>query len=179
MSPNTAALLYLVSGVLFILALRGLSSPATSRQGNLFGMIGMGIAIVTTLAAHPPAGVVAWILVLAGVAIGGGIGAVIARQVPMTAMPELVAAFHSLVGMAAVLVAASALYAPGAFDIGRVGAMLAAALTETTLGKTMGVLAVALAAVNVFGGFLVTQRMLEMFKKKEKKAPTASKGDAT
>ena len=119
MSPNIAALLYLVAGVLFILSLRGLSSPETSRQGNLFGMVGMAIAIVTTLAAHPPAGGIAWLLVILGIAIGGGIGAVIARKVPMTSMPELVAAFHSLVGMAAVLVAAGALYAPAAFGIGR------------------------------------------------------------
>jgi NAD(P) transhydrogenase subunit beta len=120
MSADVVALLYLVAGVLFILALRGLSSPETSRRGNLFGMIGMAIAIVTTLASHPPAGVGAWALVVVGMAIGGGTGAVIARRVPMTAMPELVAAFHSLVGMAAVLVAAGALYAPAAFDIGAV-----------------------------------------------------------
>ncbi len=118
MNADLVALLYLVAGVLFILALRGLSSPETSRQGNLFGMVGMAIAIVTTLASHPPAGIGAWALVIAGMAIGGGTGAVIARRVPMTAMPELVAAFHSLVGMAAVLVAAGALYAPAAFDIG-------------------------------------------------------------
>src|SRR4051812_18422531 len=118
MSPNTAGLLYLISGVLFILALRGLSSPETSRQGNLFGMIGMAIAIVVTLAAHPPASAFSWALVIIGLGIGGGIGAVIARRVPMTSMPELVAAFHSLVGMAAVLVAAAALYAPRAFDLG-------------------------------------------------------------
>ena len=123
MSPNIVALLYLVAGVLFILSLRGLSSPETSRQGNLFGMIGMAIAIVTTLASHPPAGGLSWLLVILGIAIGGGIGAVIARKVPMTAMPELVAAFHSLVGMAAVLVAAGALYAPSAFGIGQVGAI--------------------------------------------------------
>src|SRR5712691_9274836 len=110
MSGNLVALLYLVAGVLFILALRGLSNPETSRRGNLFGMIGMAIAIVTTLAAHPPAGIGAWALVVIGMAVGGGTGAVIARRVPMTAMPELVAAFHSLVGMAAVLVAAGALY---------------------------------------------------------------------
>ena len=112
MTADIASLLYLAAGVLFILALRGLSSPATSRQGNLFGMVGMAIAIVTTLASHPPAGFGAWILVLLGLAAGGSVGAVIARRVPMTAMPELVAAFHSLVGMAAVLVAAGALYAP-------------------------------------------------------------------
>ncbi|MFI4935593.1 MAG: NAD(P)(+) transhydrogenase (Re/Si-specific) subunit beta, partial [Caulobacterales bacterium] len=103
MNADVAGLLYLVAGVLFILALRGLSSPVTSRQGNLFGMVGMTIAIVTTLAAHPPAGFGAWILVALGLAAGGGTGAVIARRVPMTSMPELVAAFHSLVGMAAVL----------------------------------------------------------------------------
>jgi H+-translocating NAD(P) transhydrogenase subunit beta len=108
MSANLSAVLYLVAGVLFILSLRGLSSPATSRRGNFFGMTGMAIAVATTLAAHPPADGIAWLLVILGVAIGGGIGAVIARKVPMTSMPELVAAFHSLVGMAAVLVAAGA-----------------------------------------------------------------------
>src|SRR6187431_2353115 len=138
MSPNTAALLYLVAGVLFILALRGLSSPATSRQGNLFGMIGMAIAIVVTLASHPPASLFAWILVIVGLGIGGGAGAVIARRVPMTSMPELVAAFHSLVGMAAVLVAAAALYAPRAFDIGVPGDIPRASLVEMSLGCAIG-----------------------------------------
>src|SRR5512139_3671401 len=123
MSPNLVALLYLVSGVLFILALRGLSSPESSRRGNTFGMIGMTIAVLTTLASHPPASPLAWGLVVGGIAIGGSIGAVIARRVPMTAMPELVAAFHSLVGMAAVLVAAGAFYAPDAFGIGSHGAI--------------------------------------------------------
>src|SRR6187399_3139515 len=138
MGPNTAGLLYLVSGVLFILALRGLSSPETSRQGNLFGMIGMAIAIVTTLAYHPPVGTGAWALVVLGLALGGGTGAVIARRVPMTAMPELVAAFHSLVGMAAVLVAASALYAPAAFDIGFSGAIHKPSLVEMSIGVAIG-----------------------------------------
>jgi NAD(P) transhydrogenase subunit beta len=138
MTPNLVALLYLVAGVLFILALRGLSSPETSRQGNLFGMAGMTIAILTTLASHPPAGAIAWLLVILGIAIGGGIGAVIARKVPMTAMPELVAAFHSLVGMAAVLVAAGALYAPAAFGIGNVGAIKGASLIEMSLGTAIG-----------------------------------------
>src|SRR5436190_12453761 len=122
MNASIAALLYFVSGVLFILALRGLSNPETSRQGNLFGMVGMAIAILTTLGSHPPAGLGAWALVVIGLLAGGSVGAVIARRVPMTAMPELVAAFHSLVGMAAVLVAAGALYAPSAFGIGSVGA---------------------------------------------------------
>ena len=138
MSANLVALLYLVAGVLFILALRGLSSPESSRRGNLFGMIGMGIAIVTTLGSHPPAGVGSVVLVIAGLAIGGGIGAVTARRVPMTAMPELVAAFHSLVGMAAVLVAAGALYAPSAFDIGTKDAIHGASLVEMSLGVAIG-----------------------------------------
>jgi H+-translocating NAD(P) transhydrogenase subunit beta len=138
MSANLSALAYLVAGVLFILALRGLSHPDTSRQGNLFGMIGMAIAVATTLAAHPPAGLGAWGLVAVAVALGGGTGAVIARRVPMTSMPELVAAFHSLVGMAAVLVAAGALYAPAAFDIGSEGAIHGQSLIEMSLGVAIG-----------------------------------------
>ncbi|MGX7744058.1 NAD synthetase [Rhodopseudomonas palustris] len=140
MSANLSAFLYLIAGVLFILALRGLSSPATSRQGNLMGMSGMAIAIVTTLAGHPPADLLGWVLVIAGIAIGGGIGAVIAKKVPMTSMPELVAAFHSLVGMAAVLVAAGAFYAPGAFDIGEPGNIHAQSLVEMSLGVAIGAL---------------------------------------
>src|SRR3984957_18299691 len=138
MNANLSAVFYLVAGVLFILALRGLSSPASSRQGNFFGMIGMAIAVATTLAAHPPADGVGWLLVILGVAIGGSIGAVIARRVPMTSMPELVAAFHSLVGMAAVLVAAGALYAPRAFGIGAVGAIHTESLIEMSLGVAIG-----------------------------------------
>src|SRR5258708_22227318 len=103
MNANLAAVLYLVAGVLFILSLRGLSSPASSRQGNFFGMIGMAIAILTTLAGHPPADGLAWLLVVLGIAIGGSIGAVIARRGSMTAVPGLVAAVHSLVCLAAVL----------------------------------------------------------------------------
>jgi NAD(P) transhydrogenase subunit beta len=138
MSADLVGLLYLVAGVLFILALRGLSSPETSRSGNLFGMVGMAIAIVTTLASHPPAGFGAGILVALGLAAGGGVGSVIARRVPMTSMPELVAAFHSLVGMAAVLVAAGAFYAPAAFDIGTPGAIRQASLVEMSLGVAIG-----------------------------------------
>jgi NAD(P) transhydrogenase subunit beta len=138
MSADLAALCYLVAGALFILALRGLSSPETSRRGNLFGMIGMTIAIVTTLAAHPPADAAAWGLVVLGMALGGGLGAIIAQRVPMTSMPELVAAFHSLVGMAAVLVAAGALYAPSAFGIGVEGAIHAQSLIEMSLGVAIG-----------------------------------------
>jgi len=137
-NANLAALLYLIAGVLFILSLRGLSSPVSSRQGNLFGMVGMTIAVLTTLAAHPPASLGGWLLVLGGIAIGGGIGAVIAKRVPMTAMPQLVAAFHSLVGMAAVLVAAGALYAPEAFGIGVPGQIAKASLVEMSLGVAIG-----------------------------------------
>ena len=138
MSANLASILYLVSGVLFILALRGLSHPTTSRQGNLYGMVGMGIAILTTLFVQPPDGFGGWTLVILGLAIGGGVGAVIARRVPMTAMPQLVAAFHSLVGLAAVLVAAGALYAPKAFGIGAEGAIHGGSLFEMALGAAIG-----------------------------------------
>src|SRR5436190_12975630 len=138
MNANLAAVLYLVSGVLFILALRGLSSPASSRQGNLFGMIGMAIAIVTTLAYSPPVGLSAWILVVIGMGIGGTFGAVLARRIVMTKMPQLVAFFHSLVGLAAVMVAAGALYAPGAFNIGVAGAIHAQSLVEMSLGAAIG-----------------------------------------
>ncbi|MDB5593418.1 MAG: hypothetical protein JWM36_379 [Hyphomicrobiales bacterium] len=138
MNANFAAVLYLVSGVLFILALRGLSSPATSRQGNLFGMIGMAIAIVTTLLYRAPSGISSWLLVIGGIAIGGGIGAWRARTVQMTAMPQLVAFFHALVGLAAVLVAAGALYAPQAFGIGLPGAIHGASLVEMSIGAAIG-----------------------------------------
>src|SRR5476649_2051501 len=140
MSPNLVALLYLVAGVLFIQALRGLSSPDSSRRGNYLGMIGMTIAVLTTLGSHPPESALAWGLVVGGLALGGGVGAVIARRVPMTSMPELVAAFHSLVGMAAVLVAAGAFYAPEAFDIGTPGHIHGASLVEMSLGVAIGAL---------------------------------------
>jgi NAD(P) transhydrogenase subunit beta len=138
MSSELVALLYLASGVLFILALRGLSSPETSRQGNYMGMAGMAIAVATTLAVARPDTGLSWLMIVGGIAIGGTIGAVIARRIPMTAMPELVAAFHSLVGMAAVLVAAAAYYAPAAFDIGTPGDIRVASLVEMSLGAAIG-----------------------------------------
>ncbi|NVD41629.1 NAD(P)(+) transhydrogenase (Re/Si-specific) subunit beta [Ensifer sp. HO-A22] len=137
MNANFAAFLYLVSGVLFIMALRGLSHPATSRKGNTYGMVGMGIAIVTTLLlAKPTFG--GFLLIVLGLAIGGGAGAVIARRIAMTSMPQLVAAFHSLVGLAAVMVAAAAMYAPESFGIGTVGDIHAQALVEMSLGVAIG-----------------------------------------
>jgi proton-translocating NAD(P)+ transhydrogenase subunit beta len=138
MSSELVTLLYLVSGVLFILALRGLSSPETSRQGNYLGMAGMAIAVVTTLAVAAPQEPLTWAMIVGGIAIGGGVGAVIARRIPMTAMPELVAAFHSLVGLAAVLVAAAAFYAPEAFGIGAPGTIRVASLIEMSLGAAIG-----------------------------------------
>ncbi len=138
MNANLAALLYLVAGVLFILALRGLSSPATSRQGNRFGMIGMAVAVLTTLALSPPSGFVSWLLIIVAVAIGGGIGVWRARTVQMTAMPQLVAMFHSLVGLAAVLVAAGALYAPEAFGIAEGDAIHSSSIIEMSLGLAIG-----------------------------------------
>src|SRR5262245_51790717 len=138
MSPNTAALLYLVSGVLFILALRGLSSPETSRQGNLYGMAGMAIAIVVTLLlVDLDASTIG--IIAAAVLIGGGVGAYIARSIKMTAMPQLVAAFHSLVGLAAVCVAAAAFYAPENFHIALpAGGIKTQSLIELSLGAAIG-----------------------------------------
>jgi NAD(P) transhydrogenase subunit beta len=137
MSANVASFLYLVSGILFILALRGLSHPTTSRQGNIYGMVGMAIAIVTTLLlARPSAG--GFGLIVVGLVIGGGIGAIVARRIAMTAMPQLVAAFHSLVGLAAVMVAAGAFYAPESFGIGTVGHLHGQALVEMSLGVAIG-----------------------------------------
>ena len=138
MSPDLIELLYLSAGVLFILALRGLSSPETSRQGNYLGMLGMGIAVATTLAITGLSETSTWVVVIAGFAIGGAVGTVIARRIPMTAMPQLVAAFHSLVGLAAVFVAAAALNAPVAFGLGEPGAIATASLIEMSLGVAIG-----------------------------------------
>ncbi|AZU03177.1 NAD transhydrogenase subunit beta [Glycocaulis alkaliphilus] len=138
MTPNLAALFYLGSGILFILALRGLSSPETSRQGNYFGMAGMAIAITTTLLMLN-IGFTGFIMIAGAIAIGGTIGAVVARRIAMTAMPQLVAGFHSLVGLCAVLVAAAALYAPTAFGIAdETGNLKALSLIELGIGTAIG-----------------------------------------
>ena len=135
MSEDFAGLAYLVASVCFILALRGLSHPESSRNGNLFGMVGMAIAIITTLALP---GVVSFGLIFAGLVIGGAIGTVIALKIQMTALPQLVAAFHSLVGMAAVLVAAAAYYKPQAYGIGTPGDINVASLIEMSIGVAIG-----------------------------------------
>ena len=142
MNANLAAILYIVSGVLFILALRGLSSPTTSQAGNRNGMIGMTIAVGTTLATLFSQGTLDAVtlgLIAGGVAIGGTVGAVIARRVAMTSMPQLVAAFHSLVGMAACLVAVAAIHTPAAYGIlGPDGAVQMKSLIELSLGLAIG-----------------------------------------
>ena len=140
MSANLAAIAYLIAGVLFILALRGLSSPVTSRQGNRFGMIGMAIAVVTTLLVAGVPDYISWGFIVLGILIGGAIGFFIARKIPMTAMPQLVAAFHSLVGLAAVLVAAAAYYSPDAFHIfdADTGRIETATLIEMSIGVAIG-----------------------------------------
>ena len=137
MSPNLLAIFYLISGVLFILALRGLSSPETSRKGNLFGIIGMVIAIGVTLLSIGNFST-GFLYLLAFLIIGGSIGAFIAFKIPMTAMPELVAGFHSLVGLAAVFVAISAFLNPEVFNLGSSGNIKIASLIEMSLGASIG-----------------------------------------
>src|SRR6476469_7999342 len=135
MSESLSALLYLVASICFIMALRGLSSPETARGGNIFGIVGMVIAILTTLASPE---VVSYWLIVIGIVIGGAVGAYIARQIQMTALPQLVAAFHSLVGLAAVCVAAAAFAAPEAYGIGLRGAIHPSSLVEMAIGLTIG-----------------------------------------
>jgi NAD(P) transhydrogenase subunit beta len=135
MSGSFSGLAYLTAAVCFIMALRGLSSPESARKGNVWGVAGMVIAVVTTLM-NP--GVVGFGYIVLGVLIGGSIGTVVARRIQMTALPQLIAAFHSLVGMAAVFVAAAALYNPAAYDIGTIGAIPAVSLIEMSLGTAIG-----------------------------------------
>jgi NAD(P) transhydrogenase subunit beta len=126
---------YIIAGIFFILTLRGLSNPETSRRGNTLGMIGMAIAIVTTIASPV---VQSYVWIVAGIAVGGLIGAVTARKIKMTALPQLVAAFHSLVGLAAVLVATAALLSPESYNIGSVGSISPGSLVEMSLGLAIG-----------------------------------------
>jgi len=135
MTENASALLYLVAAICFIMALRGLSSPETSRQGNIYGMVGMVIAVLTTLAMPAMSG---YGRIAIAIAIGGTIGTFIALRIQMTALPQLVAAFHSLVGLAAVFVAAAALYSPSSFGIGVIGDIHRQSLIEMSLGTAIG-----------------------------------------
>ena len=137
MSANLSAIFYLISGILFILALRGLSSPETSRQGNLFGIIGMIIAITVTFLLIGNFSL-SFMYVMIFLLIGGSIGAFVAFKIPMTAMPELVAGFHSLVGLAAVFVAISAFLNPEAFNLGTPGKIKLASLIEMSIGASVG-----------------------------------------
>ena len=138
MAYNLPPLLYIISGVLFILALRGLSSPETARQGNRFGIVGMAIAVLTTLFVLADKGFGTWFLIVVAVGVGGAAGATIAQRVQMTQMPQLVAAFHSLVGLAAVFIAWAAFLAPGAFGVGEPGAIHAGSALEMSLGVAIG-----------------------------------------
>ncbi|MCA3719043.1 MAG: NAD(P)(+) transhydrogenase (Re/Si-specific) subunit beta [Brevundimonas sp.] len=142
MNASIAALAYLAAGVLFILSLRGLSSPETSRQGNTFGMIGMALAVGITLLTLGTTGALDSLtlaLLAGGVIVGGGAGALIAKRVAMTDMPQLVAAFHSLVGMAACLVAVGAVYAPESFGIATAdGGIKMISIVELALGVAIG-----------------------------------------
>ena len=135
MSEEFTGLAYLLSAICFILALRGLSSPETARRGNLTGMIGMAIAIGTTLASPH---VLSYTWIIAGILVGGTVGTFIALKIRMTALPQLVAAFHSLVGLAAVFIATATLYAPDAYGIGAVGKILTVSLVEMSIGTFIG-----------------------------------------
>jgi H+-translocating NAD(P) transhydrogenase subunit beta len=134
-SENLSALLYLVAAVCFIMALRGLSSPENARGGNIYGIAGMAIAVATTLAGPQ---VISYWLIAIGIVVGGAIGAYVAWQIQMTALPQLVAAFHSLVGLAAVCVATAAFSAPEAYGIGVRGAIERGSLVEMSIGLTIG-----------------------------------------
>jgi len=135
MSENLTSLAYLVASVSFIMALRGLSSPETARQGNNWGIAGMVIAIITTLLSP---GVVSFSMIILGIVIGGAVGTVVARKIQMTALPQLVAAFHSLVGLAAVFVAGAAFFNPTAYHIGVPGHIHGGSLVEMSLGLAIG-----------------------------------------
>ena len=135
MTDNISAVLYLISSIFFILALRGLSSPDSARQGNLFGVLGMTIAVGTTLALP---NVLSYEVILAGIVIGGGIGTLIARKIEMTALPQLVAGFHSLVGLAACFVASAAFFRPEAYGIGTFLNIHTGSLIEMSIGLAIG-----------------------------------------
>lgn len=155
MGNNLTALLYIAAAILFILALRGLSSPETSRQGNRYGMIGMGLAVFATLFSESflaSAGLGGWFWVIVAVAAGAIPGALIAKRIAMTEMPQLVAFFHALVGLAAVLIAWAAFLSPAAFGIGEPGAIEGRAIVEMAIGVVVGAI--------TFSGSVIANRKL-------------------
>ncbi len=166
MSANLSAIFYLISGILFILALRGLSSPETSRRGNYFGIAGMTISIIVTFLSVGNFGS-GFVYVLIFLLIGGSIGAFIAFRIPMTAMPELVAGFHSLVGLAAVFVAISAFLKPEAFNLGTPGNIKLASLIEMAIGAAVGAIAIAYTvwSKKKGGGKLIVKEVFKKIKK--------------
>ncbi len=159
---NLAGYAYLVAAICFIMALRGLSSPDTARKGNLYGIIGMLIAVVTTIAMPS---VLSYGLIISGILIGGTIGTVLALKIQMTALPQLVAAFHSLVGLAAVFVAAAAYYTPEAYGIGAPGQIGVGSLIEMSLGAAIG-------AVTFTGSLIAFGKLQAIFRS----APVIFKG---
>lgn len=159
---NLAGYAYLISAICFIMALRGLSSPETARQGNLYGIVGMVIAVITTIAMP---NVLSYGLIISGILIGGAIGTVIALKIQMTALPQLVAAFHSLVGLAAVFVAAAAFYTPEAYGIGKWGEIATGSLIEMALGTAIG-------AVTFTGSIIAFGKLQGIFRS----APVMFKG---
>ena len=166
MSASLTALFYLVAAVLFILALRGLSNPETSRRGNMLGMAGMAIAVLATLL-H--AGMSGWgfLLIVLGIAIGGSVGTYVAQKIQMTALPQLVAAFHSLVGLAAVFVAAAALNAPEAFGIGIPGNIHTESLVEMSLGLAIG-------AITFSGSLIAFAKLQALMRRRARSASPTS-----
>ena len=159
---NLAGYAYLVAAICFIMALRGLSSPETARKGNLYGIVGMLIAVITTIAMP---NVLSYGLIISGILIGGAIGTVIALKIQMTALPQLVAAFHSLVGLAAVFVAAAAYYTPEAYGIGAPGEIGVGSLVEMSLGTAIG-------AVTFTGSIIAFGKLQAIFRS----APVIFKG---
>ena len=161
MSDNLSAFFYLIASICFILALRGLSSPQTARAGNFYGIAGMVIAVLTTLLTPH---VVSYWLIILGIVIGGGVGAYVALRIHMTALPQLVAAFHSLVGLAAVCVALAAFSAPAEYGIGIPGAIERASLVEMSIGMAIGAITFT-GSIVAFGKLqgLVTGRPLVFF----------------
>ncbi|MCB1883691.1 MAG: NAD(P)(+) transhydrogenase (Re/Si-specific) subunit beta, partial [Geminicoccaceae bacterium] len=175
MSSNLAAVGYLIAAVCFILALRGLSHPSTARQGNLYGMAGMTIAVVITLLVLPHPSFLAYLLIVVGIAIGGAVGYVVAQRIEMTAMPQLVAAFHSLVGLAAVFVAIAAFLNPADFGILKVEVERVAANAVVVDPEIRGVSLLEMGLGAIIGALTFTGSIIAFLKLQAKFAPGIEK----